>query len=115
MMQPYKQPSQDSSEKSPSSHSYQLLHHVLNNVLKISQDERVFSSKWIEYNDYHYNHEQCDGLQFKLKHIHDYSDYIVDGQHCALKFATRNKIKSFVSCMSTRRKENTFQYFSVSF
>ena len=46
---------------------------------------------------------------FELKHIHDYSDYIVNGQHCALKFATMNKIKLFINWMSTRKKENTFQ------
>ena len=41
--------------------------------------------------------------------FHDYSDYIVNGQHCALKVSTMNKIKLFISWMSTRKKQNTFQ------
>ena len=109
MMQPYQQSSQGSSEKSPSSHSRQL-HHVLKNVLKKNQDERFSFSKWMEYNDYHNIHEICDDLHFELKHIHD---YIVNGQHCALKFATMNKIKLFISWMSTRKRENTFQLSSI--
>ena len=84
MMQTYQKSNQGSSEKSPSSHSKQLLHHVLKNALRITTDERVSFSKWMEYNDYHNIHELCDDLHFELKHIHDYSDYIVNGQHCAL-------------------------------
>ena len=52
MTQPYQQLSQGSSEKSPSSHSKQVLHHVLKNVLNMSKDERVSFSKWMEYMDY---------------------------------------------------------------
>ena len=84
MMQTYHQSSQGSSEKSPNSHSKQLHHHALKNVLNINQDERVSFSKWMEYKDYHNIYELCDDLQFELKHIHDYSDYIVNGQHCTL-------------------------------
>ena len=80
--------------------------------MKINQDERVSFTKWIEYNDYHNIHELCDDFQFELKHIHDYSDYIVNGQHCALKFPIMNKIKLFISWMSTTKKENTFQHSS---
>ena len=109
MMQPCQQSSQGSSEKSPSSHSKQLLHHVLKNVLNINTDDRVSFPKWMKYMHYHYINELCYDLQFELKHIHDYSDYILNGQHCPLKFATMNKIKLFISWMSTRKKENTFQ------
>ena len=84
MIQPCQHSSQGSSEKSPSCHSKQLLHHVLKNVLKTSQDERVSFSKWMKYNDYHNIYDLCDDLQFELKQIHDYSDYIVNGQECAL-------------------------------
>ena len=104
-MQPYKQSSHTSSEKSPSSQSEQVLHHVLKNVLKINQDGRVFFSKWMEYMDYHSLKDLCDDLQFELKHIHDFSDYIVMG---ALEFATMNKIKLFISWMSARKQETTF-------
>ena len=51
MMQPYQQSSQGSSDKSPSSHSMQLIQPVLKNVLMISQDERVSFSKCMGYND----------------------------------------------------------------
>ena len=84
MNQPYQQSSQGSSEKSPSSHSKQVLHHVLKNVLKITTDDRVSFPKWKECMDYHNNNELCDDLQFELKHIHDYNKYIVNGQNCAL-------------------------------
>ena len=83
IMHTYQQSSQGSSEKSPSSYSKQVLNHALKNVLKITTDDRVSFSKWMEYNDYHNIHELCDDLQFELKHIHGYSDYIVNGKHCA--------------------------------
>ena len=58
--------------------------------LKITTDDRDDLPKWMEYMDYHNTNELCDDLKFELKHIHDYSDYIVNGQNCALKFATMN-------------------------
>ena len=59
----------------------------------------------MEYNDYHHIHELCDDLHFELKHIHDYSGYIVNGQYCAIKFATMNKIScSSVGCQPERKK-----------
>ena len=82
---PYQQSSQGSSEKSCSSHSKQVLHHVLKNVLKINADDRVSFPKWMKYMDYYNINELCDDLQFELKHIHDYSDYIVNGLNCTLK------------------------------
>ena len=62
MMQPYQQSSHGSNEKSPSSHSKQLLHHVLKNDLRITTDERVSFSKWMEYNHYHNTNELCEEL-----------------------------------------------------
>ena len=115
MIQPCQQSSQGSGEKSPSSHSKQLLHHVLKDVVKINQDGRVSFSKWIDYNDYHNIHKLCDDLHFELENIHDYSDYIVNGQHCALKFATMNKIKLFISWMSTRKKTHVNFLLSIFF
>ena len=82
MMKPYKQSSQGSREKSPSSCSKQLLHHVLKNVLRIATDERVPFSKWMEYHHFHNIHELCENLPFGLDF--DYSGYIVNEQHCAL-------------------------------
>ena len=109
MMQTYHQSSQGSSDKSPNSHSKQLLHHVLKNILKIDQDERVSFSKWMEYNDFHHIHELCHDLQFELKHTQDYNDCIVNGQHCALNFSTMNKSKLLISLMPTIMRENAFQ------
>ena len=51
IMQPYQPSSQGFSEESPSSHSKQVLHHILNNVLKITTDDRVSFPKWMEYID----------------------------------------------------------------
>ena len=113
MMQTYHQSSQGSSEKSPNSCSKQLLHHVLKNILKIDQDESVSFSKWMEYNAFHQIHELCHDLQFELKHIHNYSGYIMNGQHYALKSSTMNKLKLLISLMSTMEKESAFQFFSI--
>ena len=40
---------------------------------------------------FYHIHELCHDLQFELDHIHDYNDYIVNGQHIALKVSTLNK------------------------
>ena len=66
----------------------------------------------MEYHYFHNIHELCHDLQSELKHIHDYSDYIVNGQHCALKFSTMNKLKLLISLMPTLEKENAFQHSS---
>ena len=109
MMQPYQQSNLGSSEKSRSSHSKQLLHHVLKNVLRISTDARISFPNWMEYNYYHNMHELCEELLLVLKDLHDYSDYIVNGQHCTLKPSTMNTIELFIRWMLTRTKGNTFQ------
>ena len=62
--------------------------------------------------DYDNINDLCDDLQFELKHIHDLSGYIVDGQCFALKFGTMSKIKMLISWMSTRKKDTTFQHSS---
>ena len=109
LMQTYHQSSQESSEDPPSSNSIQVIHHVFINVLNIFPTDRVSVPKWMEYMNYYNINELCDDLQFELKHIHDYSDYIVNGQYCELKFSIMGKIGSFVSWMSTRKKETTLQ------
>ena len=57
----------------------------------------------------HNINELCDDLQFELKHIHDYNDYIVNGQNFEVNFSTMNKMRMFISWMSSRKKETTFQ------
>ena len=92
-MKPYQQSSQGSMRESPSSHSKQLLHHVLKKVLRITTDERVSFSKWMEYNHYHNIQEQCEELPFLFKDLDECSDYIVNGQHCVQKLSTLSKIR----------------------
>ena len=60
MMQTYHQSIQESSEDSPSSNSIQAMHHVLNNVSRITTDERVSFSKWLEYNGFPNIQELCE-------------------------------------------------------
>ena len=100
MMQSYHQSIQESSEDSPSSNPIQLLHHVL--VLKITTDERVSFSKWYQYNGYYNTQDICEGLPFRLEDLLEYSDYIVNGQHCALNFSTLNTILLFIFWIENR-------------
>ena len=109
MMKSYCQSSQGSSEDSPSSNSIQVIQHVFNNVLEILPDDRVSVPKWMEYMHYHNINELCDDLQCESKYIHDYSDYIVNGQNCELELYTMHKTREFICWMSTRKKESTFQ------
>ena len=94
-----------------SSNSKQLLQHVLKNIFKIDQDERVSFSKWMEYHCFYHIHELRHDLQSELKHIHDYIDYIniVNGQHCTLKVSPMNKLKLLISLMATMGLGNAFQ------
>ena len=108
MMQTYHQSIQESSEESHCLYP-QVIHHVLQNVMGLFVDEIVSFSKWMEYNDYLNIHELSEGVPCRLKDLHEYHEYIVDGQHFALKPFTMQKIKLFISWMSTRKKETTFQ------
>ena len=47
----------------------------------------------------------CDDLQSELKHIHDLSDYIVDGQHCALKICYHEQ-NEVVHQLDVKQNEN---------
>ena len=92
----------------------QVLHHVLKNVLRISTDERVSFSKWMQYSGYANIQEICEGLPCRLKDLLRYSDYIVNGQHYALKSSTLNTILLFISWMSTRTNWNIIStFFSI--
>ena len=74
MMQTYQQSIQESSEDSPSFNPFQVIHHVLKNVLGLFVDERVSFSNWMDYNDYLYIHEPCEELPHRLKDLHECSD-----------------------------------------
>ena len=110
MMQTYHQSIQEFSED-----PFQVLHHVLKNVLRITTDERCFFSKWMQYNGYYNIQEVCGGLPCRLKDLLKYSDYIVNGQHCALNSSTLNTILLFISWIATRTNWNiipcSHQYF----
>ena len=59
--------------------------------------------------DYDNVNDLCDDLQFEVKHIHDLSDYGLDGRHCVLKFCTMHKLWFFIKCMSTSMKDTTYE------
>ena len=113
MMQPYQQSIQESNEDSPSANPIQVLHHVLKNVLRITTDERVSFSKWMQDSGYLIVQEICEGVPYILKDFHKY--YIVNGQHCALKSSTINTMELFTSWMIMRTNLKIFdlppQYF----
>ena len=66
MTQPFQESIQESSEDSSSSHSIQVIHHVLKNGLKINTDDRASFPKWMEHMHYHNINELCDDLQFEI-------------------------------------------------
>ena len=92
MAQPNQESIQESSEDSTSPNSIQVFYHVLNNVLKIKKHEVVSISKWMKYMGYNNFTDLCVDLLVELNYIHDFSSYIVDGQHSALKLGTMNKL-----------------------
>ena len=63
---------------------------------------------------YHNINEIHDDLQFELKYIHEYSDFIVNGRNCQIRFSTMNIMRMFISWMSTGKNETPFQLSSVS-
>ena len=65
--------------------------------------------KWMKYIGYNNFTDLCVDLPFELTQLHDFSNYIVDGQYCTLKFGTMNKHKLFINWMSTRMKYTTFE------
>ena len=50
----------------------------------------------------------CVDVLFELDHVQFFSNYVVDGQYCALKFGTMSKLKLFIRWMSTRTKDIKF-------
>ena len=109
MMQTHHQSIQESNKNSPSSNPIQVLHHVLKNILRITTDERVSFSKWMEHGGYHDIHEPCDILPLFLEYLYGCSDYIVDGQHCVPKPSTITKMKLFIIWLVNRTEGKTSQ------
>ena len=109
MAQPNQESIQESSKDSTTPNPIQVLHHVLNNVLKVKEHEVISISKWMKYMGYNNFTDLCVDLLFELNHVHVFSNYIVDGQYCALKFGTMNELKLFIKWMSTRMKDTTFE------
>ena len=54
----------------------------------------------------------CADFYHILDHIHDYRDYRVDGQECVLNFGTMNKIRMFISWMTTKITDYTFELYA---
>ena len=63
---------------------------------------------------YHNINEIHDDLQFESKYIHEYSDFIVNGRNCQIRFSTMNIMRMFISWMSTGKNETPFQLSSVN-
>ena len=110
MMQPYQQSIQESNEDSPSSNPIQVLYHALKNVLRITTDGRVSFSKRMQYRDFHNTQDICEGLPVRLEELLCFSDYIVNGQHCALKSSTLDTILFFIFGWETEQMATKFHF-----
>ena len=108
MVQPYQQSIQESNEDSPSSNPIQVLYHVLKNVLRITTDERVSFSKWMQYSEFHNTQDICEGLPVRLEELLCFSDYIVNGQHC--ESSTLNTILLFIFGWETEQMATKFHF-----
>ena len=91
MMQTFHKSIQESIEDIHCSNP-QVIHEVLKNVLGLFVDERVSFSESMKYNNYINIHELCEEVPCRLKDLHEYSDYIVDEQHFALKLITMHEV-----------------------
>ena len=88
----------------------EVYHYVLSKVMDIKNEDEIESfSKWMIYRGYENFTDLYVDFHHELDHIHDFSDYRVDGLECALKFGTMNKLRLFISWMSTRMKDTTFE------
>ena len=104
---------QDSKQDSISPKSMEVYHHVLNKVMDIkNQDEIEYVSKWMTYRGCENFTDLCVDFHCELYHIHDFSNYRVDGMKCALKFGTMNKHRLFVSWMAMRIEDTTFELYA---
>ena len=104
---------QESKEDSTSPKSMEIYHHVLNNVMDTKNEDEIESfSKWMIYRGYESFTDQCVDFHHELDHIHDFSDYRSYGMKCALKFGTVNKLRSFISWMSTTMKDTTLELYA---
>ena len=102
--------SKEDSTTSKSMEAYQL---VLKTVVDIQNEDEIQSfSKWMNYRGYDNFTDLCADFYHILDHIHDCSDYRVDGQECALKFGTINKIRMLISWMTTKMTEYTFELYA---
>ena len=61
------------------------------------------------YRGYENFTDLCVDFHQDMDNIHDFRDYRVDGMKCALKFGTMNKLRLFISWMSTRMKSTKFE------
>ena len=89
---------QESKENSTSPKSMEVYHHVLNKVMDIKyEDETESFSKWMTYRGHENFTDLCVDFHHELDHIHESSDYRVEGIKCALKFGTTNKLSLLIT------------------
>ena len=77
-----------------------------------NENEIQLFSKWMNYRGYDNFTDLCADFCQILHHIHDYSNYRVDGQKCVLKFGTMNKIRMFISWMTTKMTDFTIELYA---
>ena len=77
-----------------------------------NEDEIQSISKWMIYRGNDTFSDLCADFYQIHYQIHDYSDYRVDGQKCAPKFCTMNKIRMFISWMTTKMTDLTFELYA---
>ena len=103
----------ESKRDSSTSNSIAVYQHVLKTVMDIQNEDEIQSfSKWMIYRGMDTFSDLCADFYQILYQIHDYSDYRVDGQKCAQKFHTMNKIRMFISWMTTKMADFTFELYA---
>ena len=115
MAQPKQESIQQSSEDSTSPNSILVFHHVLNNVLKIEDDEVVSLQNRMDSLGYNNFLDLWFDFQPGLSDIHSYSGCRVEGQQCPLKFDTMNTLRMFISWVRTKIKDTPGTFHSDHF
>ena len=90
-----------------------VFQHVINKVMDIQNEEEIQSFKtWMPYRGFETLTDLCNAFSYILDHIHDYSEYKVDGSRFALKFGTMNKLRFFIKWMSTSMTDSIFELYA---
>ena len=105
MAQSFQEPSLEVSEDTSVFDTTEVFNNVVQTVLKLNEAEVPSLQNWMKYMGYNNFMDLSIDFQTELKDIHSYSDYRVEGQQCALKFGTMNKLRMFISWVGTKIKD----------